>query len=294
MRGTSAKAPTRIDLAGGWTDVPIFAEKYGGEVVNFAIKIHAEANVSTNEDGMLIANYRSNSRLGSGLGTTGAVNVALLAAIDGGKSSPLDIAEQAYQFEMQLGNIGGRQDQWAAALGGFNHLLFIGDRVEQLPLEPLTSSINWLTKHLILVDSGIEHVSGEMHKGVWERFKQGDTAVEEGLLLLRTAAKKMAEGLNRDRRDAVVESLKQVCAGVDLIDGNIHAPFKPVIEPLIESKHVMAWKAVGAGGGGCAAILVRPSAQDVVKMACEEAGWTVIEWEFDHEGLVIQNDETME
>jgi len=294
MRSTSAKAPTRIDLAGGWTDVPIFAKKYGGEVVNFAIKIHAEANVSTNEDGMLIANYRSNSRLGSGLGTTGAVNVALLAAIDGGKSAPLDIAEQAYQFEMQLGNIGGRQDQWVAALGGFNHLLFIGDRVEQLPLEPLTSSINWLTKHLILVDSGIQHVSGEMHKGVWERFKQGDTAVEEGLLLLRTAAKKMAEGLNRDRRDAVVESLKQVCAGVDLIDGNIHAPFKPVIEPLIESKHVMAWKAVGAGGGGCAAILVRPSAQDVVKMACEEAGWTVIEWEFDHEGLVIQNDETME
>ena len=294
MRGTSAKAPTRIDLAGGWTDVPIFAEKYGGEVVNFAIKIHAEANVSTNEDGMLIANYRSNSRLGSGLGTTGAVNVALLAAIDGGKSSPLDIAEQAYQFEMQLGNIGGRQDQWVAALGGFNHLLFIGDRVEQLPLEPLTSSINWLTKHLILVDSGIQHVSGEMHKGVWERFKQGDTAVEEGLLLLRTAAKKMAEGLNRDRRDAVVESLKQVCAGVDLIDENIHAPFKPVIEPLIESKHVMAWKAVGAGGGGCAAILVRPSAQDVVRMACEEAGWKVIEWEFDYEGLVIQNDETME
>jgi len=294
MRSTSAKAPTRIDLAGGWTDVPIFAEKYGGEVVNFAIKIHAEANVSTNEDGMLIANYRSNSRLGSGLGTTGAVNVALLAAIDGGKSAPLDIAEQAYKFEMQLGNIGGRQDQWAAALGGFNHLLFIGERVEQLPLEPLTSSTNWLSKHLILVDSGIQHVSGDMHKSVWERFKQGDTAVEEGLLLLRTAAKKMAEGLNRDRRDAVVESLKQVCNGVDLIDENIHAPFKPVIEPLIEAKHVMAWKAVGAGGGGCAAILVRPSAQDVVKMTCEEAGWTVIEWEFDNDGLVVQNNESME
>ena len=39
MRSSSAKTPTRIDLAGGWTDVPIFAEKYGGEVVNFAIKI---------------------------------------------------------------------------------------------------------------------------------------------------------------------------------------------------------------------------------------------------------------
>ena len=290
MRTTKATAPTRIDLAGGWTDVPIFAEKYGGEVINFAINIYAQANVGTTENGMLTATYSSNSRLGAGLGTTGAVNVALLAAIDGGKSDPLEIAENAYRFEMQLGNIGGRQDQWAAALGRFNHLLFIGERVERLPLEPLQSSKNWLSKHLILVDSGIEHVSGEMHQEVWEKFKQGDSKVEEGLLLLRTAAKKMAEGLNRDRRDSVVESLKQVCAGVDLIDEKIHAPFKPVIEPLIEERHVMGWKAVGAGGGGCAILLVRPSTQDLVKQSCENAGWSIIEWGFDENGLTIENE----
>ena len=290
MRTTKATAPTRIDLAGGWTDVPIFAEKYGGEVINFAINIYAQANVGTTVNGMLTATYSSNSRLGAGLGTTGAVNVALLAAIDGGKSDPLEIAENAYRFEMQLGNTGGRQDQWAAALGGFNHLLFIGERVERLPLEPLQSSKNWLSKHLILVDSGIEHVSGEMHQEVWEKFKQGDSKVEEGLLLLRTAAKKMAEGLNRDRRDSVVESLKQVCAGVDLIDEKIHAPFKPVIEPLIEERHVMGWKAVGAGGGGCAILLVRPSTQDLVKQSCENAGWSIIEWGFDENGLTIENE----
>ena len=290
MRTTKATAPTRIDLAGGWTDVPIFAEKYGGEVINFAINIYAQANVGTTENGMLTATYSSNSRLGAGLGTTGAVNVALLAAIDGGKSDPLEIAENAYRFEMQLRNTGGRQDQWAAALGGFNHLLFIGERVERLPLEPLQSSKNWLSKHLILVDSGIEHVSGEMHQEVWEKFKQGDSKVEEGLLLLRTAAKKMAEGLNRDRRDSVVESLKQVCAGVDLIDKKIHAPFKPVIEPLIEERHVMGWKAVGAGGGGCAILLVRPSTQDLVKQSCENAGWSIIEWGFDENGLTIENE----
>ena len=290
MRTTRATAPTRIDLAGGWTDVPIFAEKYGGEVVNFAINIYAQANVGTTENGMLTATYHSNTRLGAGLGTTGAVNVALLAAIDGGKSDPLEIAENAYQFEMQLGNTGGRQDQWAAALGGFNHLLFIGERVERLPLEPLQSSKNWLSKHLILVDSGIEHVSGEMHQEVWEKFKKGDSKVEEGLLMLRTAAKKMADGLNRDRRDSVVESLKQVCEGVDLIDEKIHAPFKPTIEPLIEAKHVMAWKAVGAGGGGCAMLLVRPSTQDLVKQSCESAGWSIIEWGFDENGLTIESE----
>ena len=141
-----------------------------------------------------------------------------------------------------------------------------------------------------MVDSGIEHVSGEMHQEVWEKFKKGDSKVEEGLLMLRTAAKKMADGLNRDRRDSVVESLKQVCEGVDLIDEKIHAPFKPVIEPLIEAKHVMAWKAVGAGGGGCAMLLVRPSTQDLVKQSCESAGWSIIEWGFDENGLTIESE----
>ena len=107
--------------------------------------------------------------------------------------------------------------------------------------------------------------------------------------MLRSAAKKMAEGENRDRRDSVVESLKQACEGVDLIDEKIHAPFKPVIEPLIEEKRVMAWKAVGAGGGGCAAILCRPSTQDIVKKTCKDAGWKVIDWEFDDEGLVVED-----
>ena len=140
------------------------------------------------------------------------------------------------------------------------------------------------------MDSGIEHVSGDMHQEVWEKFKQGDSRVEEGLLKLRTAAKKMAEGLNRDRRDSVVESLKEVCLGVDLIDKKIHAPFKPVVEPLIETKQVMAWKAVGAGGGGCAILLVRPSAQDLVKQSCQNAGWSIVEWGFDENGLTIENE----
>ena len=51
----------------------------------------------------------------------------------------------------------------------------------------------------------------------------------------------------------------------------------------------MGWKAVGAGAGGCAILLVRPSAQDVVTQACTEAGWSRIEWDYDDEGLVIDS-----
>jgi D-glycero-alpha-D-manno-heptose-7-phosphate kinase len=284
-----ARAPTRIDLAGGWTDVPLYAAGFGGEVVNFAINLYATASVTTDEDGCLIANHRSTTPLGGGLGTTGAINVAMIGAIDGGKSDPLEIAENAFQFEMKLGNTGGRQDQWAAALGGFNHLMFIGDDVEPLPLEPPMSVRNWLSKHLLLFDSGLRHVSGDLHDSVWKRFKENDENVHSGLLILRQAARTMSEGLNRDRRDSVVEALNRVCEGVDLIDETIHEPFKTVIEPLQATKQVMGWKAVGAGAGGCAILLVRPSAQDVVTQACTEAGWSRIEWDYDDEGLVIDS-----
>ena len=86
--------------------------------------------------------------------------------------------ESTFQFEMKLGNTGGRQDQWAAALGGFNHLMFIGDGVEPLPLEPPMSVRNWLAKHLLLFDSGLRNVSGELHDSVWKRFNSNDEDVQ--------------------------------------------------------------------------------------------------------------------
>ena len=60
----------------------------------------------------------------------------------------------------------------------------------------------------------------------------------------------MANGLQQDRRDLVVSSLRGVCEGVDMIDPTIHDPFRGVIMPLIESGSIVAWKALGAGGGG--------------------------------------------
>ena len=37
MKSVRSRVPTRIDFAGGWTDVPDFADREGGTVVNAAI-----------------------------------------------------------------------------------------------------------------------------------------------------------------------------------------------------------------------------------------------------------------
>ena len=43
MKRVDARAPVRLDLAGGWTDVPPYTHDMGGEVVNVAINIHGRA-----------------------------------------------------------------------------------------------------------------------------------------------------------------------------------------------------------------------------------------------------------
>jgi D-glycero-alpha-D-manno-heptose-7-phosphate kinase len=242
------------------------------------------------ESGRIKVEYSSEVPSGSGLGTSGALNVGLIATILGHNNSPEKIAEMAFQFESILENKGGRQDQWASAHGGFNHLMFIGDSVEILPFEPMKSSKNWLKKHLIIADSKIEHNSGELHASIWERYASGDEDVINGLHKIRAAARKMSDGIQRDRRELVVESLRDVCDGVDLMDPSLHEPFRSIINPLVESKSVIAWKALGAGAGGTVGLLCSPISRKSVIENLQKEGWEIIDWDYDEQGMRIVSD----
>ena len=158
-----------------------------------------------------------------------------------------------------------------------------------MPFEPMRSSVNWLKKHLVISFSGKGRNSGDMQESVWTRYSNGDEEVILGLHKIRSAARVMANGLQQDRRDMVVESLNEVCEGVDLIDIAIHGPFRDVIEPLIGSGSAVAWKALGAGGGGCSAILCSPTGREDVVQALERADWSIIDWDFEDKGVTLHD-----
>jgi len=283
----SSSSPVRVDLAGGWTDVGPYPRDFGGEVVNFAINLRVFART---DSGNTETNFEFPVPRGSGLGTSSAMNVALSALSYPDKiEDPVKLAEEAFVMESESGNYCGRQDQWASAVGGFNHLLFIGDSVERMPFEPMRSSMNWLKKHLVISFSGKSRNSGDMQESVWSRYSNGDQEVISGLHKIRGAARVMANGLQQDRRDMVVSSLNEICEGVDLIDKAIHDPFRGVVEPLIDSGSAVAWKALGAGGGGCSAILCSPTGRDEVIQAIERAEWKIINWDFEDKGVMIHD-----
>ena len=283
-----ASAPLRVDLAGGWTDVAPFPSDFGGEVVNFAINKRV---VATRDVGSTDSPPELDFPVprGSGLGTSSAMHVAI-SALSSTKENPEPriIAEEAYKMEYRSGNLCGRQDQWASALGGFNHLLFLGGSVEEMPFEPAKSAKNWLKKHLIISFSGISRNSGEMQRSVWDSYSRGESRTIEGLHIIRGAVKTMANGLQQDRRDMVVTSLGEICKGVDLINPEIHSPFRSIIYPLVENGSVAAWKALGAGGGGCSAILCSPSGLETANEALRNAGWGILDWDFEDEGVILE------
>lgn len=97
----------------------------------------------------------------SGLGSSSSFCVGLLHALHVLKDeqvSPGQLAEEACEVEINvLGNPIGKQDQYAAAFGGLNHLTFKSNgRVEIDPLVLQNNLINEIFENSTLIWSGIQ------------------------------------------------------------------------------------------------------------------------------------------
>ncbi|MEP7381591.1 MAG: hypothetical protein ABI910_07885 [Gemmatimonadota bacterium] len=105
MHALVARAPTRIDFGGGWTDVPPYSDEEGGFVCNLAITRYAtvrlepqgpESNDGNGDDDRALADaalrvsalsgvrarLHNDFPLGAGLGGSSAAGVAMMGAIE--------------------------------------------------------------------------------------------------------------------------------------------------------------------------------------------------------------------
>ena len=281
----TVRVPVRIDLAGGWTDVPTYCQDHVGEVVNLAINRYITAEMHIDDERRISVKYSSDVPIGSGLGTSGAMNVAFLSAMTGDEKTPDEIAELAFQFEALLGNTGGRQDQWASAHGGLQHLRFEGDKVTSQRLTPSPEFFEELEQNLLLFDSGITHVSGELHDSIWQRYAEGDTSIPEALKRIRHMAQEMVEAIESENIPGVGLSMFRTTKSVDLLDKAFDEPFRRALKPLWGT-HIFGWKAMGAGAGGVVGVMLEEEwCRDEVMAVAEKHGWKHIEWAVEHRGI---------
>lgn len=279
------KAPVRIDFAGGTTDISPFKDKYGGAVLNAAINRYVVGKIIKTDEKIHLE-YTGNTPTSSGLGTSGVMNLVWLALISQIKlkkkqgiiiKSKIDLAEKAYALEQALGLVGGKQDQYAAALGGINFLEFKEDKVKITKLNLSKEFIKKLEDNLILVYTGKPHFSGNSNKVMIDNLKAGKNV--KNLLAIKKIAYEMKNALLQKNLQKFAKLMNEETKQRNLL----HRIIVPTqIENIIKQgkeNGAIAAKICGSGGGG--SILFLGDKEKLKK----KFGSKVIDFKFDFEGL---------
>lgn len=321
-----ARAPFRISLAGGGTDLPYYADSHGGLIVSAAIdkymyivvnrpaaddlirvRYSRFEQVETPEQlehdlvrhvlrtvevdrGIEIASL-ADVPAGTGLGSSGTYLVALLAAIHalrGESRSPLDIAHEAAFIEMELAaHPVGRHDHFIAATGGITQFTFEQDgAVGVLPLHILGTFRERLRAGTMLFYTGITRSSSKALSAQAERGVDG----VESMHLMKALVSSIT--------DAIREG--DIAAFGALLDE--HWQLKRDASPFASNAQIDGWyeaarqagalggKIVGAGGGGFMMLVVDPdevAAVARVRSTMAAAGLREMPFQFDFEGVRV-------
>ncbi|MDR2768841.1 MAG: dehydrogenase [Treponema sp.] len=306
-----SKAPLRLGLAGGGSDIKTYYDRYGGHVLNAAIGMYAYCILESADDGRvlfraadleieetygaegvlptnnplmlhtgiynrIVRDYNGGAPLslrmitysdapaGSGLGSSSTLVVAIIKAYTEYLSLPLgeyDIASLACTIErVDLGQAGGKQDQYAATFGGFNFMEFYkGEQVIVNPLRLKRWIRNELEASLVLFHTGVSRDSANIISQQIADTANEKPAVVESTHEVKRQAALMKEALLRGDFREFSRCLldgwrakRNMAASItnDFLDGL----YRYVLDNGAESAKIS-----GAGGGGFMMIYTDPS-----------------------------------
>jgi D-glycero-alpha-D-manno-heptose-7-phosphate kinase len=308
-----ARAPLRLGLAGGGTDVSPFSDTHGGCVLNATIDLYAQAVIEPRSDGRVIFSAEdreeaiqfppgeavSNGELlrlhrgihrrivkqfnggrplslklttfadapaGSGLGTSSTMVVCMLIAYSEWLQLGLgdyEIARLAFEIERQeLGLAGGKQDQYAAAFGGFNFIEFgPHDKVLVNPLRIKEWVLNELEASTVLYYTGQSRESAHIIQRQIDNTRAGDARSLEATLALKQDAIDMKEAILRGDLGTYAAVLGRSWASKKQMAQGISNPAIDAVYDRALLAGALAGKISGAGGGGFMMFFVPPEAR---------------------------------
>lgn len=330
-----SKAPLRLGLAGGGSDVSPYSDLYGGLILNATINLFAYCTIEETNTGRIeisakdleldleydsckslpvngqldlhkgvynrvvkdfglnamsfkITTY-SDAPAGSGLGSSSTMVVCILKAFVEWQNLPLgeyEIAKLAYEIErIDLGLSGGKQDQYAAAFGGFNFMEFHKDDVVIVnPLRIKRWILDELESSMVLYYTGASRSSAgiideqkrntssgnQIAIDAMHRIKQ--SSIEMKIALLKGDIKTFAVILGKAWED------KKKMASA--ISNNM---IQDVFEIAINAGAISG-KISGAGGGGFIMFVVDPTRKRNVINALSKLDGIVMPFQFSEGG----------
>ena len=327
-----SKAPLRLGLAGGGSDVSPYSDLYGGLILNATINLsayctietldgdtvyvdaydadtHAECPLSTLEGApdLIRGVYRrivkdfgpvpgafrittyNDAPAGSGLGTSSTMVVCILKCFAEWMNLPLgdyETARLAYEIERKdLALAGGKQDQYAAAFGGFNFMEFHrNDVVIVNPLKIKSWIVDELEASMVLYYTGRSRSSAAIISEQQKNTSSGNTVAIEAMHRIRRSSEEMKLALLKGDMDAFGRILGEAWEDKKKMAGAIT---NPVIQEAFDTAlaaGAVAGKVSGAGGGGFIMLMVPPVRKMAVVRALEALPGKVVPFQFTERG----------
>jgi len=305
-----SRAPLRLGLAGGGTDVSPYSDEFGGAILNATIGYYAYASIEPLDSGMVefassdqnqSTTYESKSRIdpdgnldllkhvhnyavkrfndgqplslqlttrvdvpsGSGLGGSSTLVVAVLKAYSEWLNFPLDdydLAYAAYVIEREdAGLQGGRQDQYAAAFGGFNFMEFGRDgHVLVNPLRIKESVVSELEASLLLFYTGASRSSADIIAEQARNVETGNAEAVDAMHQIKQEALRMKESLLRGDFQLFHEVLRASWDAKKRMASGIVSPQIELLYEKAMQAGAYCARISGAGGGGFMMFLTDP------------------------------------
>lgn len=330
-----SKAPLRLGLAGGGSDVSPYSDMYGGLVLNATINLYAYCTIEETNDNLITINaYDANyfksypkteylkidgeailikgvynriikdfgfnalsfkittyndAPAGSGLGTSSTMVVCILKAFVEWKNLPLgdyEISRLAYEIERKdLGLSGGKQDQYAAAFGGFNYMEFLqNDIVIVNPLKIKRWIIDELEASMLLFFTGKSRSSAAIIEEQKKNTSRGVNEAIEAMHKIKQSAIDMKLAILKGDIKGYADIIRNSWENKKKMANNITNPIIQKAMDTAMEAGAMAGKVSGAGGGGFIIFVVEPTKKKKVEMALKRLNGFIMPFQFSDGG----------
>jgi D-glycero-alpha-D-manno-heptose-7-phosphate kinase len=227
---------------------------------------------------------------GSGLGSSSTMVVALVQAFAEYFMLPLgdyEVAHLAYDIERNdLKLAGGKQDQYAAAFGGFNFMEFYADdRVIVNPLRVKDWVWSELEASLVLYFTGVSRASADIIDQQSRNVVQGKQSSIDAMHSLKQEAVQMKECVLRGDLQGLARTLQAGWEAKKNMASSISNPLIEGVERLAFANGAHAAKVSGAGGGGFMMFLCNPDQRIRLTRALAEQGGRLLDFHFTQQGV---------
>jgi D-glycero-alpha-D-manno-heptose-7-phosphate kinase len=300
-----ARAPLRVSLAGGGTDLPSFADRFGGLVISAAINRYISVTVfprsfdrgvrMTGEEtehcsdvagmrnrfagaALRRAGVRDDVQIascadapsGTGLGGSGAFTVALLHALRlVQRPDAVRLAEEASAIEMiDLARPVGKHDHYMAACGGLRALHVAPDRaVRAEPLAAPPAVVDYLRDRLLLFHTGLSRDAGQVLAVQDQLTRHGNERTIAALRTIRQIAEWMVAAVRRNQVDDIGPLMHEHWQSKTRLSDGVSNDHIDALYKVARAAGSDGGKLLGAGGGGFLLISAGAGRADEVRAA---------------------------